>query len=134
MDLDAVDALFQADHDPAEARVVCDVDFQDKIREAARDPDSKVAEEVLETVLPVLAFGGRNTIAGALGDSTSLTRAMAMANRYGPPFCLLTLTPDDINNPTSFRLACTHPKGRTGAAQGLCLKRCAQDLLGAGCW
>ena len=35
-----------------------------------------------------------------------MSRGMAMAKRYGPGSTMLTLTPYDINNPTSFRLAC----------------------------
>ena len=55
---------------------------------------------------PILTLGGRNSmVAGSLGDTTSLSRAMAMAKRYGPCTTMLTLTPDDINSPTSFRLA-----------------------------
>ena len=89
------------------ARLVRNEEFQKKIILAKQDPTSAVAKEVLRTVLPVLSFGTRASIAGALGDTTSLSRAMAMAKRYGPASTMLTITPDDINCPTSFRLACT---------------------------
>ena len=88
------------------ASMVKDQNFQEMLQQAVLQPTSKVAKKVLKTVLPVLSFGGKNTMAGALGDTTSLSRAMAMAKRYGPPSVMLTVTPDDINNPTSFRLAC----------------------------
>ncbi|CAB9516444.1 helicase PIF1 [Seminavis robusta] len=89
------------------ATLLRDEEFQQKILQAAENPSSPEAKQVLRTVLPVLSLGGRNTImAGALGDTSSLSRAMAMAKRYGPVANMVTVTPDDINNPTSFRWAC----------------------------
>ena len=58
--------------------------------------------------MPILNFGSRNSIVGGRGDTTSLTRACAMAHRYGPSSTMLTITPDDINNPSSLRLAMRH--------------------------
>ena len=91
----------------AYADLIADDIFKSHITEAAKHPDSKVAKEVLKTVLPVLTFAGRNTmVANMLGDTSSLAQAMAMSKRYGPITAMLTGTPDDINNPTSLRLAC----------------------------
>ena len=56
-------------------------------------------------VLPVLNFGSHNSIAGSLGDTTSLSHAIAMVKHYGPSSIMLTGTPDDVNNPTSYCLA-----------------------------
>ena len=57
-------------------------------------------------VIPVLSFGNHhNHIIGSLGDTSSLSRGMAMAKRYGPATAMITITPDDINNPNSLRLA-----------------------------
>jgi hypothetical protein len=77
------------------------------VQEAAKDPTSEAAKKVLQTVLLVLTFGARNNImAGSLGDTTSLSHAMAMTKCYGLPSTMITVTPDDINSPTSLWLAC----------------------------
>lgn len=90
----------------AYADLVVDDEFQDKIRTAALAPKSDTAKEVLNVVLQVLTIGSRgHFVAGSIGDRTSLERAMACAKRYGPATTLLTVSPDDINNPTSLRLA-----------------------------
>jgi len=82
-------------------------EFADKIKQAARNPTSQEAKEVLQEVLPVLSLGTKNNfLAGALGDTTSVSRGMAQAKRYGPASVFLTGTPDDINDPSIFRLAC----------------------------
>jgi len=43
---------------------------------------------------------------GLLGDTTSLSHAIASAKRCGPSGTLLTVTPDDVNSPSSIRGAC----------------------------
>ena len=59
-------------------------EWKGKIVEAGENPTSKVAKEVLSTVIPVLNFGnGEKNIMGSLGDSSALTRAIAMMHRYG---------------------------------------------------
>ena len=89
------------------ANLVVSDKFQNKLKQAVQDPESVEANQVLKIILPILSFGGRNTVAGVLNDITSLERAMAVAKRHGPPTHMLTVTPDDVNTPTSFRLACT---------------------------
>ena len=89
------------------SKLVRDDEFQEKIREAALAPTSDVAKEVLNVVLRVLTIGSRgHFVAGSLGDKTSMERAMACAKRYGPATTFLTVSPDDVNNPTSLRLCC----------------------------
>ena len=88
------------------AALVRDKAFQEDIKYAAANPDSDTAERVLRTVRQVLSVGARgHFLAGSLGDTTSVSRAMACARRYGGAFTMVTGTPDDINNPTSLRLA-----------------------------
>ena len=88
------------------AKLMRDDVFRELIIQAAQDPKSDAAKQVLRTVLPVLSFGARNNlVAGSLGDPTSLSRAMANAKRYGHIAGLVTVTPDDINCPRSLRLA-----------------------------
>ena len=81
-------------------------EFQQKIRIASQDPTGEIAKEVWKEVLPFMSLTIRSAIPGVLGDTTSLSRALAMAKRYGPATTFLTITPDDINCPSSFRLAC----------------------------
>ena len=76
----------------AYAKLVHSDEFKEKIIQAAADPDGPVAKEVLKIVVPVLNFGSHNTILGGLGDTTSLSRAIAMALRYGPATTMLTIT------------------------------------------
>jgi hypothetical protein len=70
----------------------------------AEDPTSSQAKEVLSAVLPVLSFGSRNNLLGSIGDTTSVSRDMAMTTRYGPASTFLTITPDDVSSPSSLRL------------------------------
>ena len=79
------------------------VEFKEKVKAASNDPTSKVAKDVLKTVLPIISLGGNNLLgSGLLESNTSLSRRIAMAERYGRASTLLTVTPDDINNATSF--------------------------------
>ena len=89
------------------AKLIRSEDFQAKIIHASQHPSSPEAKEVLRTVLPILNFGARNGALGGLGDTTSLSRAIAHAQRYGESTTMVTITPDDINCPSTLRLA-TH--------------------------
>ena len=63
--------------------------------------------------MPVLSLGTQNgLLAGSLGDKTSLSHATAHAKRYGPATAFLTVTPDDISNPTSLRLSLTQKSNK----------------------
>jgi len=87
------------------SKLVSDEVFLEKIKEAARDTSTKTAKEVLRTVLPILSFGSKQTLAGAFGDSGIQARGIATSLRHTAASQFLTLTPDDVNNPTSFRMA-----------------------------
>ena len=91
------------------AAMINDETFHAKIRKAAAEPDSEVAKEVMRCVLPVLTVGVHNNLlAGSLGDKTSMHRAIAQSKRHGGGCTFLTVTPDDINNLKSLRLAVNH--------------------------
>ena len=61
------------------AKLVRSDEFKEKVKTAAKDPNSKTAKEVLKTVSPIISLGGNNLLgAGLLGDNTSLSRGMAM--------------------------------------------------------
>ena len=90
------------------SELVMDPSFQEQIRKAAKDSTSASAKNVLRTVLPVLSFGsGSNSTAiTALGDSAKTAEAIACQKRRGGACSFTTITPDEPNNPTSFRLTC----------------------------
>jgi hypothetical protein len=95
------------------SRLITDPLFLKKIKLAAlemRENNPKanqgVAKEVLKQVLPVLSFGNRSIVPGTLsGDTGMIARGYSYVKRMGPGCTLLTCTPDDVNNPTSFRLS-----------------------------
>ena len=88
------------------AKLINSVEFKELVKEANQDPSSKAASQVMQQVLPVLAFGARNNMmSGVAGDTTILTEGMCMAKRYGPNKTLVTVTPDDINTPGVLRFA-----------------------------
>jgi hypothetical protein len=78
--------------------------FREMVAEALKDKDSPLAEEIYDKIYPALAMGCKNQPLGSLLDNSCLSRALAMCHRFGPASVFLTVTPDDISNPTSFRL------------------------------
>jgi len=66
------------------AELLSSEEWKQKIVQAGMNPTSKVAKEVLNTVIPVLNFGnGDRNILGSIGDASSFSRAVAMMHRYG---------------------------------------------------
>jgi hypothetical protein len=86
------------------ASMINSEEFKQNIKEAAADPTSTQAKEVLSAVLPVLSFGSRSNLLGSIGDTVSISKALAMGTRYGPASTFLTITPDDVSSPNSLRL------------------------------
>jgi hypothetical protein len=78
--------------------------FLEKVPEAVKNKDSPLAQEVYDKIYPALAMGCMNQPMGSILDNSCLSRALAMCHRFGPASVFLTVTPDDISNPTSFRL------------------------------
>ena len=66
------------------AELLSSEEWRNKIEQAGENPTSKVAKEILSTVIPVLNFGnGDRNIMGSIGDESSFSRAVAMMHRYG---------------------------------------------------
>ncbi len=55
------------------AGMVDSEEFSEKIKLAVEDPTSKVANEVISRILPVLSFGSRKNLLGSLADNRSLS-------------------------------------------------------------
>jgi hypothetical protein len=89
----------------AYAKEVNNEKFLSKVPQAAKDPESDLAKEVYNKISPILQMGSQNQPLGSILDNTCLSRALAMCHRFGPASVFLTVTPDDVSNPTSFRLA-----------------------------
>ena len=79
-------------------------EFQRDLDHAVKNPSGKVAKDVIGKVLPVIRASGSKTTLSPLQSAQSVTKMLAMTRRYGPPSTFLTISPDDVNNPTSFRL------------------------------
>ena len=79
-------------------------EFQRDLDHAVKNPSSRVAKDVIGKVLPVIRASGSKTTLSPLQSAQSVTKMLAMVRRYGPPSTFLTISPDDVNNPTSFRL------------------------------
>lgn len=85
-------------------------EFTQKVISAAKEcyenktKVSKQAQNLFKIVLPVLSFGARHAVPGAIGDTTSHSRGIGMTKRYGPGSGLITGALDDVNNPSTFRL------------------------------
>lgn len=89
------------------SKLMTSEEFLQKVSVAAADPkqDPKITREVIKTVLPVMSFGTKRSVAGSLTDSSGMSRAYALHRRYGHGTAFYTLTPDDQNNPNFIRLS-----------------------------
>jgi hypothetical protein len=79
--------------------------FQEKLKEAVKDPHGKVGREVMKKIEPVLTGGGKLTTYGALARADTGKKIMAMRRRYSCAPAFLTFAIDDVNHPMSIRLA-----------------------------
>jgi hypothetical protein len=83
--------------------------FDEDLQGALDDPTGPKAKAILKAVLPILNFAGRKSSYGAVERNASVTKIFEISRRYGSPSVFLTVAPDDINNPTAFRLTFTIP-------------------------
>jgi hypothetical protein len=77
----------------------------EKLKEAVKDPHGKVGKEVMKKIEPILTGGGKQTLYGALARADTGGKIMAMRRRYGSAPAFLTFAIDDVNHPTSIRMA-----------------------------
>ncbi len=76
--------------------------FQEKLRNAVIQPESKDAKYVVNKNLPVLTTAGKHTSFGTLERNSSLGEMYAMVHRFSPEFDFLTIAFDDVNSPQVF--------------------------------
>jgi hypothetical protein len=79
--------------------------FQEDLKAAVKDPHGKIGKKVLKKIEPILSGGGRLTSYGALARADTGKKIMAMRRRYGCAPAFLTFAIDDVNHPTSLRMA-----------------------------
>jgi hypothetical protein len=79
--------------------------FQEKLKVAVKDPHGKVAKGVLKKVEPILGGGGKRNTYGALARADTGKKILAMRRRFSCAPSFLTFAIDDVNHPTSIRMA-----------------------------
>ena len=80
-------------------------EFETKLKKAARNPYGKYGDVVINRIKPILQISGRNTMGGSIETHKVVDHIYAMTRHFGPASIFYTIAPDDINNPTSFRLS-----------------------------
>ena len=79
--------------------------FKKRLALAKKYPKSKDAKAILRQLLGVLNFAGRRTAFGSLERNDAVAKVIELSRRYGCPSVFLTVSFDDINNPSAFRLS-----------------------------
>ena len=83
-------------------------DFPERLEAAVKDPNSRASRELMKQLLPLISIAGRHVPWSSTERGSCIGMMLAMARRYGPPSCFLTIAPDDVHDPTCIRLAVTH--------------------------
>lgn len=103
----------------AVARTLESNQFQDTLRKALQRPKTrtKEAKAVFKVVMPLLQLAAKTSRFGSLDATPIKGQLVAMCRFRGPASVFLTLTPDDVNNPRSFRLALRSSSNRSFPAK-----------------
>jgi len=83
---------------------VAEPDFATKLKAAIDHPRGQEAKEIQQRILPMLSLTGRYVPRGKLERASLVGQLLGMHRRYGPPSYFLTISPDDIRQPTCIRL------------------------------
>ena len=81
------------------------VEFRDNLKQAIANPASDIAKSIVKQVTPILAFKDNVSSYTPFDATESKGKMLAMARRYGGVSAFITIAPDSINNPTSFRMS-----------------------------
>ena len=79
-------------------------EFKELLKNAIKNPEGHEANMVLKKIMPVLEFAGGNTLGGAVETNKLVSQIYALSQHFMSGCTFYTIAPDDINNPTSFRL------------------------------
>ena len=78
-------------------------EFNQELAVAVKNPSGKEARKIAGKVLPILRASSKSPF-GALESSQAITKIFALTRRFGSGSTFLTVSPDDVKNPTSYRL------------------------------
>ena len=79
--------------------------FHERLQNAVKNPQCKDGKYIAKRLVPVLSFGGKKTVFGAMERNESKGEILALGRRFGSAPAFLTFAIDDVNHPTSIRLA-----------------------------
>ena len=81
-----------------------DKDFHQQIKNGQKNSTGKDARYVLNKVLPFLNFGGRKSEYGAIQPHFITAKIYELSRRYGSASTFLTMSLDEKNNGSAFRM------------------------------
>ena len=79
-------------------------EFKELLKNAIKNLEGHEANIVLKKIMPVLEFAGGNTLGGAVENNKLVSQIYALSQHFMSGCTFYTIAPDDINNPTSFRI------------------------------
>ena len=85
--------------------LIKDQEFLITLEIAKSNPEGREAKDLLSKVLPILQFAGQKSTFGAFEKQRSIKKIYQISRRYGSPYLFLTMSFDDINNPSAIRMA-----------------------------
>ena len=83
-------------------------DIEARLEAAVDNPDARESRDLLRRLLPMVSAPATAVPWSSTERASCIGMMLAMARRYGPPSCFLTVAPDDVHDPTCIRLALTH--------------------------
>ena len=78
--------------------------FQDKLRKAVANPNSRAGKYVMKKLAPMLESSGKSATFGALESARSKGEIIALGRRFGCAPTFLTFAIDDVNSATAIRM------------------------------
>jgi len=85
--------------------MVSSPDFREKLREAGKNPKSKLARDLLEKIMPFVELSNSKVPFTKAARKASMSKLIAMKENHEIPSAFITITPDDGHDPNRIRLA-----------------------------
>lgn len=96
--------------------MVAQPDFDLALTEALRQPKSAEAEKLIHRVLPMLHIAGRAVPFGGFERKQALPKLIAYNQFFGLPTFFLTISPSDLDQPLTVRIAIPSSRNRTAGS------------------
>ena len=84
---------------------VNDPSFIDQLRTAVAHPEGATARSVTRRMMPFIKMSSGRVPFSPASRSVAVTKMHALAQRFGPSSCFLTVSPDDVHSPLTIRLS-----------------------------